>query len=277
MKLLKRALILAGMAVAGSCAAPVAYSQPLPVPELVPLPAAPTENRLQKRLIRVRDVPAPWMAWWLDPRHNPKPQIRPNSLALAHAASKADDIPARLDVQLPAGVELISADEKQSALIAIGSGAALTELEVLVRQMDVPFRQVEITTRIVEMDNDDLAKLNRHFQPATPPPGMKADVPSLVALSNGNMEPQIEQWKEAGKAKIITAPRVVAIEKMPAAIYTILTTPASMAISQGKKEVIYKPQDFAERAPALGAAFGVTVWPREVKAESITLEFYGGR
>lgn len=242
--------------------------------------AARPVSQVERRVIRMHNVPPQMIAWSLDARHNTLPAIYNIAWEHARAWMPESEMPTAFpSVPLPAGVEVVTADDKQNALIAYGTPGALDELEALVQKMDVPLRQVEIEAQFVEVSNDEVAKLKLNFQPVTAPPGVVGDVKAQVArLERVVGVVGILGGAAAGKMKILTAPRVVAVDNLPASIHTTCSICAPLQMSLGKRQfVTVNPQDLWVRPPMMGSALGVVALPHITGHGSIDLDLYAGR
>ena len=219
MKNLSRAALLGASLVVG--ASTVAFAQTAEPPALVPIapiPAAPKEARA----VKIVNVPSAFIAYWLDPAHNLQPPMFVNERMAKIAAG---DMGKGVFV-LPDGVESIVSVDAQNVVLITGTARAIGQVEDLIAVLDQPLRQVEIEAQFVELTAVDLRAFGIDFSTSrasidTATPGV-ASAPVQGAFQVGfvrnNFTARLNALVADGKAKIITAPRVTAINNLTATI-----------------------------------------------------------
>ena len=133
--------------------------------------------------------------------------------------------------KLPANVTL-EPEDKSNSLIVTGEVEALQQLEKVVRELDVPLRQIEVEAKIVAMDAEDTKTFGLVSSAAEP--GATTLVSStnpevLVALSkweavrtfssgalHSTYAVQLDKLVEAKRAEILSAPRLTVINGVEA-------------------------------------------------------------
>ena len=147
--------------------------------------------------VKIRNVRPSLLAYWLDPAHQPMPQMiqvsvasggklpgfdSDNELARQSVAgappfprilfSYASELPRQpgngqgpLDLKLPADLEIVEVRAQQNVLIAKGTEESLTQLRKLLGVLDVPLNQVVIEAQFIRFKPADLAKLQLEFLP----------------------------------------------------------------------------------------------------------------
>lgn len=190
-----------------------------------PLQLAPKIAR-KSLLIRVANVPASLMAWWLDPKNRAEPlqleksrSNRENNPLLLDKANPRLELPA-----LPAGIERIVAIDPTNALLVSGTQASLAQLQTIVAGLDKPMPQVEIEFQLVQISAPDAAAfgIREGSEPGTPAGGLIRFVPGAAQKSarfgkvSVNAALTLAQLVAQNKAKILTAPRLIALDRLTA-------------------------------------------------------------
>ena len=208
-----------------------AFTQNAPAtPVIVPMQTA----EATWRAIPVRNVPASFLAYWLDPAHNQVPPALRNSFGFPNDTPPANlAFPATPDAQLtkpqitgklasgfdlPGAIELVVAFEPQRLLLVKGGNDAdFRRLQELTTFLDQPLRQVEIEAQFVEISPDDLESVSGVFATNRGDLNVETkDSAIQIGFVRGNFQAKLDELIAAGKAKVITAPRVTAINNLEA-------------------------------------------------------------
>jgi hypothetical protein len=264
----QNAIVFGGLCLALAATAPLKAQTALP--NVAP------DVTLTRREIRLREVPPAVMAWWLDPKRNAQPQTLFSRSADSLGLSETDFPSFHSDAKLPVGIEAVLPKESQNTLVVIGTPQAVNELEEIVNRLDVPLRQAEVEATWIEVSNDELAKLNLQWTPAVKTTKQPGDTTAQVALWKGSAVPILQRWLDAGKAKVIYVPRVVAIEKQLAGISTTAITSVDLRMGSANGETVFTPNDFSDAVPAIGSATGMTFYCKQMEANRVTFDCWLG-
>lgn len=192
-----------------------AFAQDIP---LIEYPASAKKNHVFK----VKNIKPSWIAYWLDPAHNLKPQ-----LLLPSGTKLPVETPAKPLFELPASIErLISVDPQNVLLVAGGSDEDLKRLQELIEVLDQPLRRVELEVQVILISDEDLKgfdlnsieiqgklALNQTYQPFV----------AQLGFARGNFQARLNSLLATGQATFIVLPRVTAINDLP------ITLPLSAA------------------------------------------------
>ena len=145
----------------------VAEPAELVVPNAVLEIAPAKETTRSAHYLRLHNVSARIMAWWIDPTHNPEPieiaYSRKNVQPVKQAWNVVPEIPygspkhinPALSIQsppkLPAGIDQIIGVDPQNTLLVYGTEEAVSQLKAIVAALDKPIPQVEIEARFVQV------------------------------------------------------------------------------------------------------------------------------
>lgn len=191
--------------------------------------------------LTVKNVPASLMADWLDPEMksnhmaaNPyvlpnAPYLLPNPLdkpagrveeGKNQGGKKRDKI-----FTLPAGVDRIVAIDPQNTLLVYGTDEGTKELQDIIDFLDKPLRKVEIEAQWVVVSREDAKAFGIDY-------GDAANNPQLPQLGfvRRNFQATLSQLVAGNKAKIITAPRVLAINNLPASTSSFFASDAEIRL-----------------------------------------------
>lgn len=187
--------------------------------------------------IKLRNAPVSFVAYWLDPLRQTVPlQLQQSRRSSGYSLRNTADLPRQpgngngpRDLKMPAGIESILAVAPQNVLRIRGAASAIEELKKLLVELDVPLRQIEVEAQFCELSQRALKELplefvsNEHTPYAASvslvPPTIIADLNRLIA---------------ANEVRVITAPRITAIDGLTAQIMTTESIPMVMAPQIGK-------------------------------------------
>lgn len=172
-------------------------------------PIAPTQiaaTPLEGRFIEIENVPSFWMAYWLDPKHNVKPNVFAE-INLSRLATFPETEPQGA-FTLPDGIVRITSDDASNRLMVVydGNQEAIRQLQELISVLDQPLRQVEIEAQVVEMDAAEVDKFRIQFS--------EGIGEFRTGAVRNDFTARINALVAAGQAKTITAPRVTAINNL---------------------------------------------------------------
>ncbi len=140
--------------------------------------------------------------------------------------------------QLPTGVDRIIAVDPQNALLVQGTAEGLANLRTIIGFLDRPLRQVEIEAQFVSITTNATAAFGIDFTTARgnfnsnsfglqPPVG--GTVGGIqVGFVRGNFQASLAALQAANRAKILTAPRVTAINNLTATLSQTLSQPIQL-------------------------------------------------
>ncbi len=201
-------------------------SNPVPA-ELAPAesPKLAGDPAEKLRVIRVKNVPSALLAYQLDPVSNPLPTTLTPGVPREKVAEKP--VANKGAFELPGGIkQVIPVASPNVLLIAGGSEQDFQRLQELVDILDQPLRQVEIEAQFVEVSNADLKSLGVDFSTsrgnfdAATTGFASAPVQGAfqVGFVRNNLTARLNALIADNKAKIVTAPRVTAINNLPATL-----------------------------------------------------------
>ncbi len=135
--------------------------------------------------------------------------------------------------QLPDGVTRIVAVDPQNALLVFGTPEGAAKLANTIRFLDRPLRQVEIEAQFLSVSISDAKTYGFDFTTSrgnfnASSTGTASSVASgglQVGFFRGNFQAAIQASITSGKAKILTAPRVTAINNLTANLVQSTSTP----------------------------------------------------
>ena len=213
--------------------------------------------------IKVRNVTAAIVAHWLEPvKFHYSPWEETSRRAWVDAGydeSETPQLQAPVPVAFPAGVRIEKVIEDKNALQVVGNVEAVGQLEELIRQLDQPFKQVEIECQVVVVDKEAL----REAQFAWKPAGQTLSGALMQEARLTNFHPVLNKWVQARQAKIITAPRVVPVMGMASSVSSKSITTSAFKIYDGKQWVEFSASDSRiQSLPNLIEALALTVVPR---------------
>lgn len=144
--------------------------------------------------------------------------------------------------QLPTGVTRIVAIDPQNALLVeFTDVAGLQELQDTIAFLDRPLRQVEIEAQFVTVSTGDsrsfgidfsTSRGNFNVNNAGFAPQVSSSAPGLtVGFVKGNFQAQINSLVNKNRAKVITAPRVTAINNLTASLQSTTSSPLILSSS----------------------------------------------
>ena len=132
--------------------------------------------------------------------------------------------------QLPNGVDRIVAVDPQNALLVFGTPQGAAELAATIRFLDRPLRQVEIEAQFLSIQTSASKAYGFDFSSArgnvtASNTGNVATSGLLVSYLKGNFQANISAAVNDGRAKVLTAPRVLAINNLTAVLEQSVSTP----------------------------------------------------
>ncbi len=132
--------------------------------------------------------------------------------------------------QLPTGVDRIVAVDPQNALLVFGTPQGAAELAATIRFLDRPLRQVEIEAQFLSINTSDARSYGLDFSSArgnttASNTGNTTSSGLVVSYLKGNFQANISAAINTGRGKILTAPRVLAINNLTANIEQSTSTP----------------------------------------------------
>lgn len=180
----------------------------------------PEADGTQTRRVSVRNMAPDVMAFLLDPEHQPEPLTfsisRHNSSALSgdNAKELAEAFP---QPKLDAGASIEKVEKEQNALLLRGTPEALDAWAKAIAELDKPLQQVVVEMQLMRVSPQALKAL-----------GVPTDAPGPHLLG-GNMNAKMRDLLQTKQVKIVTAPRVLAISGLTAALESTTAIPARVA------------------------------------------------
>jgi type II secretory pathway component GspD/PulD (secretin) len=236
------------------------------VQELKPLPAEPTSWHP----IRVRNVSAQLMAWWLDPAHNSKPGVL-KSTPMLRAVGPAKPPDKKSPFSLPAGIGSVVPVDSQNLLLVWGTESGMRKLESVIALLDKPLRQVEVEVVVVEMKPEELKEFGVTF----PEPNDSKLAPAAnMGFVRGNFEATLSKLLAQSRAKVFARPHVTAINNQSASMAITYSKSAVLALKDEKGLYSYvgdAPAIKNEFGLSLGQQFNFSVTPTINNDDTITL------
>ncbi len=130
---------------------------------------------------------------------------------------------------LPEGIEALAAVDAQNALLIRGTAQAVEELQTLIDLLDQPLKQVEVEAQFVTLNTSYNKAFGINFNSSNGPfsaSGSTVDIGGNFVLNyvGRNFSTVLRAALADNRAKLITAPRVVAVNNLTASIFTSQTT-----------------------------------------------------
>lgn len=236
------------------------------------LALAPGSQRKSTRPIRVQNVPPSLIAFWLDPKNHPLPTrfgTKRNSLDLA--ANPTSESP----FALPAGIDQIIAVDPQEVLLVIGTEAGIQNLAATVAFLDRPLRQVEIEAQWVQVSPEEARAFGINYSASQGnfnaaangfPPPVAAGV-FQVGFVRGNYTATLAQLVKQKRAKILTAPRITAINNFESIINNFSASPAKISFQDDANRLAAR----FEGATQIGIEYVLAVTPTINNDNTVTV------
>lgn len=141
--------------------------------------------------------------------------------------------------QLPAGVDRIVAVDPQNALLVFGTPEGVAQLRDTIAFLDRPLRQVEIEAQFVSIQTTDVSAFGIDFTTArgnfnANTAGFQSGSPSAatpgiqVGFVRGNFQTSLTALQASSRAKVLSAPRITAINNLPASLRQSIQTPIQL-------------------------------------------------
>jgi type II secretory pathway component GspD/PulD (secretin) len=135
--------------------------------------------------------------------------------------------------QLPEGVDRIVAVDPQNALLVFGTAEGVRELQDTIAILDRPLRQVEIEAQFVTVSTADSRNFGIDFSTAqgnfnasnTGFASPASQGSFQVGFVRGNFQATLNALLTKNRAKLITAPRVTAINNLTASLFSTTSRP----------------------------------------------------
>ncbi len=224
--------------------------------------------------IKVRNMRSGFMAWMLDPAHNPEPiEVRSTRHIEDKELSPADlfDLPA--DFKLPAGIVSVTSIDAWNSLVVAGTPQGVQQLRTLVEERDRPIPQVEIEAKFVSMDPAEFAQLGiAGFMNAQAPAEGKLKMAALPADFQQRLDNLIAQ----SKAQITNSPRVTTMYKQTAGLGTQQLVPTKLMVDKSNRALSDLQQQLDVHLRDSPAMVGVYAFlrakPIAIDSETVTLD-----
>lgn len=174
--------------------------------------------------IKVRNIPVGLVAYWLDPAHQMIPQqLRISRSNSGYWTREIDELPRQAgngngpkDLTLPAGIDAVIAIEPSNVLKVRGTEAGIEALKKLVAELDVPINQAEVEAKFCFISPQILKTLPLKFVESE-----GGGAPSIASMPPTlSLDTELNKLIAANKIRLITAPRVTAIDGLTAQLYS---------------------------------------------------------
>lgn len=206
------------------------------------LPPQTPAPELQTATIVLRNIKPSLMAYWLDPSHQPRPfLLRISENSGGNWTRDVDELERQpgngngpRGLKLPNGIQSIVSVDPQNVLVAKGTAQALEALKELVKEIDVPLKQVDIEAQIVEIAPADLASFPLKFYIAPAPPDaverhpVYAETALALSSSPGELVRALNDLIADQGALVVTAPRLTVVNGLVGAIISTEIWPFSI-------------------------------------------------
>jgi len=250
-----------------------AWSQGAPI---VPVKVTP-------HILPLRYVPASLMAFWLDPRNHPEPtneqvaRTQPPGTEIKRMGTSLAKAPASGLFTLPKGIERIDV-KGPHALSVVGTDEAIEELKSTIAFLDKRLRQVEIEAQFVVMSPEDAKAFGidaQGFETKSPNNSMKGGT-VLLGFVRENLSATLNVLENQGRAKVLSAPRVTAINDLTATLSQIISRPGVIGTQdkQGHFQPLFNTDQGAQPSKVsfdIGEALNLTLTPTINNDDTVTL------
>lgn len=179
--------------------------------------------------------------------------------------------------ELPGDIQqLVSVDPQNVLLVAGGSDEDLRRLQSLVDVLDQPLRQVEIEAQFIDLTTNDARSFGIDFSTsrgnidAATTGFASGPVPGSIQIGfvRGNFQARLNALVANNRAKVITAPRVTAINNLTASLESNQSRPLILtSVSQN----IGGQQAQAQQLLFITTRVGLTVTPTINGDDTITV------
>ena len=202
---------------------------------------APLGTTFERRAFQVRNVRVDFLAWWLDPSHQPMPipiqssinnggKLRTLTPYLSAPAIERADAEQSLieqrnrsgnalgpeNLKLPPDITIIGVINPRKILLARGPQTSLDQLGELISEIDAPLTQVEVEMPIVEMARDDLRTLGLQFPENNTEKTDRYTRAAVTLAPDSASTSALNRLIAKGSARVINAPRLTAFSGLTA-------------------------------------------------------------
>lgn len=181
-------------------------------------------------------------------------------------------------LELPEDVDSVVAIDPQNALLVFGTDEGVRDLERIISFLDKPLKQVEIEAQFVSVNTGSTNSFGINFSTAqgnfnanangfapSPPVGSNA---FQVGVVRGNFQATLTSLIANNRAKLITAPRILAINNLTASLFSTQRTPVILnTVSQN----IGGQQAVGQNLIFISTSIGLTVTPTINNDDTITV------
>ena len=179
--------------------------------------------------------------------------------------------------ELPGSIEqLVSVDPQNVLLVAGGTDEDIRRLQELIDVLDQPLRQVEISTQFIDLSTDEARAFGIDF--STSRGNIDAATTGLasapvtgafqIGFARGNFQARLNALIADRRAKVITAPRVTAINNLTAVLQSRQSRPLILtSVSQN----IGGQQAQQQRLLFISTTIGLAVTPTINGDDTITV------
>ncbi|RYX85634.1 hypothetical protein EON83_04655 [bacterium] len=274
------------------CSSSSLYAQENPYAQEKPTtpPATESNKQLQELApgtntpiqIRVRNIKPSLIAYWLDSANHQMPvELKvAQAFGMEGAFQDLPRLPGNAngpaELKLPQGITRLVAIDPQNTLLAFGTKEGLQALADLIPTLDVPLVQYEVEALFLQIPRSQLASTGLKFKkPMQKSPYYFGAVTLVPASFN---IPNILKEKDV---KILTAPRVTAIDGLTAQLQQITQIPFVMDLGPSvvsSKATIAPTNGLVQESAGslqsiafLSTNIGIKATPHQNKSELISL------
>ena len=209
------------------------FAQEAEPPALVKTREQPAQQ-IRQRAVKIKNLPSAVVAYMLDPKHNPRPVGWP----------EADKSQVKGAFDLPDGItQIVSIDPQNVLLVKYGNDEGLRQLRELIDVLDQLLRQVELEAQCVQISLEDAKAFGIEFSRNEAvvlrgKQGEKAPITVHFGSVRGNFTARLNALIADKRAKVLTAPRVTALNNLSA---TMEMKVDIGTLSDGKRTFTFEP------------------------------------
>lgn len=175
----------------------------------------------------------------------------------------------------PAGVDRIAAIDAQNVLLVFGTDDGVRELQEIISLLDRPLRQVEIEAQFVTVSTSDSRSFGIDYT-ATRNNFTASSVGNTgggltVSYVGANFSATLTALLNRNRAKVITAPRVTAINNLTAELISQTSSPLILTVTNNIVNNNTTTQAVTQRLIYITTNIGLTVTPTINNDDTVTV------
>jgi hypothetical protein len=220
--------------------------------------------------IKVRNLSADTVAFWLRPLHSPLSSLDARSyhswIAAGYDEATAPRLQPPVPAALPPDARIIAVIREQNALQIAGNPLAVQEAETLIAKLDQPLEQVEVECQVMAVDS---AALKAAPWTWTPSGKTLSGAPMQETKADRHFHSTLNKWMEARQVEMLTSPRVVALNGVAAGLRSENKNISEVQIYDGSRYLKFSPSVDKKNSLAFIESLGLTVFPEIQKEGNI--------